>query len=181
MWGGNSFNTHLWSHLTKIWPSLNSMKWQLLFELWHISKHSLNYILSVAVSSIAELPIKRRNHRSWMMNFWNNGLQPQVPSFFHPWKTLVRQRYLQFLRTTNKIESCKERIKCTLKQQNRCRIIRKSNKTIHKPLFKTQNSSAFQELHFSYVLLLPYNDLRKYFSVRSLPFLPIARRWNIID
>ena len=57
------------------------------------------------------------------------------------------------------MESCKERIKCTLKQQNRCRIIRRSNKTIHKPLFKTQNSSAFQELHFFYVLLSPYNDL----------------------
>ena len=66
------------------------------------------------------------------------------------------------------MESCKERIKCTLKQQNRCRIINKSNKTIHKPLFKTQNSSAFQELHFFYVLLSPYNDLRKCFSVRSL-------------
>ena len=102
------------------------------------------------------------------MNFLNNGLQPQVPSFFNPWKTLVRQRYIQFLRTTIKMESCKERIKCTLKQQNRCRIIRKSIKIIHKPLFKTQNSSAFQELHFFYVLLSPYNDLRKYFSVRSL-------------
>ena len=95
-------------------------------------------------------------------------------------KTLVRQRYLQFLRTTNKMESCKERIKCTLKQQNRCRIIRKSNKTIYKPLFKTQNSSAFQELHFFLCTTFTLQRPQEVFLSEVTPFSGRSGRFQCV-